>query len=120
ALLVPHVDHLRPPVALAAAFDVEQADRGDEVAELAVAVAARIEVRTLLGDDRSDAAEAGPTIVVGCRVDRVAQQVHESAVALERGARTWLEGLRLVGLAREDLGVDELVAGGDERFGRLL
>ena len=75
---------------LAAAFDLEQVDGFEQVAELGVAVVARIE-GSLLDDVVADCAEVRPAVFFGGGFDGFAQQVDEAGVAFEffRGLAAW-------------------------------
>src|SRR5690606_29489752 len=92
-----------------------------QVLELAEAPAARVEVGREPDEVAADRAQLRPAAVVGRRVHRLAQQRVELAVALERlllrlPARAGLaaRGLFFLLVDAQVLGVDELVAGGDE------
>src|SRR5690242_16623698 len=120
-LLVAHVEMLA--VAELALLGLEQADRVDQAAQLAVAPVARVELRRTLADHAAYRAQARPAGVVGGVLDRVAQQVDQARVLAQllraqglRGrGRLFLAAVRLA----EHVGVDEAVAGGDEGAGRL-
>src|SRR5690606_2900910 len=97
-----------------------------QVLELAEAPAARVEVRREADEIAADRAQFRPAAVVGGRVHRLAQQRVELAVALERlllrlPARAGFaaRGLFFLLVDAQVLGVDELVAGGDEGLRRL-
>src|SRR3954471_7634117 len=75
--LVTGVDDPRFSVAGAAAVQLEQRRRRHQVAELGIAVAARVEVGPLLGDDVPDARQRRPAVVVRRRLDGVAELVHQ-------------------------------------------
>lgn len=72
AALVACVDDVWFPVTGAAAVQLEQRGRGRQLAELGVAVAARVEVRALLGDDVAHGSEMGPAVLVAGS-DRIRQ-----------------------------------------------
>src|SRR5262249_46574110 len=127
APLVTHVDDGWFTIARAAAIQLEHGSRGDQLAELRVAVAAGGEFRALVGDDVTNGCEHGPAVIVGGRFYGVAQQAHQRGIPLElhgRGGRFGCgrrAGRRgeVRGIA-EILDVDKLVAGRDERLGRLV
>src|SRR6185437_15167206 len=113
---VANVDGLGAAFSGTAPLDVEQRRRGDQVAQLAVAVAARVEVGTLLADDRANRTEAGPAFVVRGRLHRIAEQVDQRGILLQLRGRAGFFGRGFVGFAGEILDVHELVARGDERL----
>ena len=64
---------------------LEQLHRGHRVGELGVAPVAGVEVRRLLGDVANfHAAEVGPAVVVGGRVDALARRLDELGVTAEK------------------------------------
>ena len=90
-----------------------------QVAQLAVSVVARVEVRRLLGDDGTDLAQVRPSRLIGGIIHRATCQVEEGTIAVQF--------LRPLALRRdlpfdlrEYLGIDEAVAGRDERPRCLL
>ncbi|MNS76162.1 hypothetical protein D3C72_1097010 [compost metagenome] len=126
ALLQPDPDGL--VVAAVARFHFEQASGRHQFRKLAVAIVARVEFRRLLGDVVAHAAQRQPAVLVGHGLRRALQQAHQARVlaqlagaALARGRGGPIDpfGAFGVGLGAQHVGVDELVAGGDERLGRL-
>ena len=123
---------------LAILLQFEQADRRQQIAELAVAIVARIE-RGLVADLAADRAEVRPAILTLGRGHRTAQHLHQPGVTAHfRTALAWpgivvghrlVRGLlagRLFGIRHAGMGlaqclqVGELRARIDEWLGRLL
>src|SRR5690606_31154932 len=111
ARLVAHPDHL------AVLLELEQVGGLHQVAELAVAVVARVE-RGLVADLAADHVQPGPAVVTAAGIHRAAQHLHQARVAtqllgvLGRGGR----GLAVVVAGRTQcFDVGELGAGVDER-----
>src|SRR5690606_2768873 len=100
----------------------EQADALDQLAELAVAIVARVEFRHLLGDVTTHRPEIGPAIIPRRRIYGLAEQVAQLgilaqflAAAAGDGALVSLGGRGAAVVAlQEDLGIDEAVAGGHQ------
>src|SRR4051812_36771365 len=64
---------------LALALDLEQLGGLDQVAQLAVAVVARVEGR-LVADLAPDLSEVSPAVVAVRDVDRIAQHLHQASI----------------------------------------
>src|SRR5690606_17466903 len=113
--LVPHPD------TLLVATHLEQVRCLDQVAELAVAVIARVE-RGLVADLLAHRAQVGPAVLAAGELDCAPQPLQQPCVAaqLGRGARLLGGGGRATVLLAQRLDVCEHRAGVDERVRRLL
>src|SRR6202007_2500006 len=101
-----------PGLAVAGATALQPEERGrlDQVAELGVAVGARVKVWALVGDDVAHGCQRSPAVIVGGRLYRVPQQTHQRGVPLELGG----------GGARRGLGQLVCAGGGAVGIGEVL